>query len=163
MVGKDIEEGRRESQAYDRERPLSYGIRHLVCVRETRKEAVRAAEALIDKSDISNTGTWADMKNNTESTGQMRINEMGSRGNLWLTDTIWMGVNKVRGGAGTMFVGTPEMVAGVIREYYDAGVRHFIMNGWPHKEEAEIFGREVLPLLKDTNPIVLPEPAGVAA
>ena len=96
-------------------------------MRETREEAVRAAEALIDKSDISNTGAWADMKNNTESTGQMRINEMGSRGNLWLTDTIWMGVNKVRGGAGTMFVGTPEMVAGVIREYYDAGVRHFIM------------------------------------
>ena len=37
VVGKDIEEGRRESQAYERERPLSYGIRHLVCVRETRK------------------------------------------------------------------------------------------------------------------------------
>ena len=163
IVGKDIEEGKRESQAYERERPLSYGIRHLVCVRETKKEAVRAAEALIDKSDISNTGTWADMKNNTESTGQMRINEMGSRGSPWLTDTIWMGVNRVRAGAGTMFVGTPEMVAGVIREYYDAGVRHFIMNGWPHKEEAEIFGREVLPLLRDTEPIVLTEPAGVAA
>ena len=163
VVASDIEEGARESQKYDRERPLRYGVRHLVCVRETRKEAARAAEALIDRSDIANTGTWADMKNNTESTGQMRINEMGSRGSLWLTDTIWMGVNRVRGGAGTMFVGTPEMVAATIREYYDAGVRHFIMNGWPHREEAEIFGREVLPLLKDTAPVALPDPAGVAA
>lgn len=163
VVAKDVAEGVERSQEFGRARPLRYGIRHLVCVRETRKEAVRAAEALIAESDISHTGTWADMKNNTESTGQMRVNEMGSRGSLWITDTIWMGVNRVRGGAGTMFVGTPDMVAGVIREYYDAGVRHFIMNGWPHREEAEIFGREVLPLLRDTNPVVLPDPAGVAA
>ena len=54
-----------------------------------------------------------------------------------------------------MFVGTPDMVASTIREYYDIGIRHFIMNGWPHKEEAEIFGREVLPLLKDMDPVVL--------
>ena len=163
VVARDIQEVKKLTEEYPRERSLEFGIRHLVCVRETKEEARRAAEALIEQSDIGNTGTWADMKLRTESVGQQRINEMASRGDLWLTDTIWMGVNQVRAGAGTMFVGTPEMVANVIREYYDAGVRHFIMNGWPHLEEAEIFGREVLPLLKDTDPVVLPDPAGVSA
>ncbi len=162
VIARDIEEGRRESVNFGRKRPLEYGIRHLVCVRETKEEARRAAEAMIDHSAIDNTGTWADMKLRSESVGQKRINEMASRGDLWLTDTIWMGVNQVRAGAGTMFVGTPEMVADTIREYHQGGVTHFIMHGWPHKEEAEIFGREVLPLLKDTSPAVLPEPAGVS-
>ena len=151
----DIEEVTKLSEEYERHSPIEFGIRHLVCVRETKEEARKAAEALIDKSELKNTGFWFDMKNNTESVGQKRINEMGSRDNLWLTDTMWMGVNRVRGGAGTMFVGTPDMVASTIREYYDIGIRHFIMNGWPHKEEAEIFGREVLPLLKDMDPVVL--------
>ena len=73
---------------------------------------------------------------------------MASRESLWLTDTIWMGVNKVRAGGATTFVGTPEMVANQFRQYIDAGVTHFIMHGWPYLEEAEIFGREVLPLLE---------------
>lgn len=163
VIASDIEEGRQESLNYNRDRPLEYGIRFLVCVRESKGEARRVAEAMIDKSAIDNTGTWADMKLRTESVGQKRINEMASRGNLWLTDTIWMGVNQVRAGAGTMFVGTPEMVADTIRQYYQAGVTHFIMNGWPHREEAEIFGREVMPLLRDTDPVILPDSVGALA
>jgi alkanesulfonate monooxygenase len=74
-----------------------------------------------------------------------------------------MGINKVRGGGATMFVGTPDMVAAQIRAYVDAGVTHFIMHGYPYLEEAEIFGREVLPLLKDVDPLILPEPAAASA
>ncbi len=86
-----------------------------------------------------------------------------SRGGLWINDTIYMGVNRVRQGAGTMFVGTPETVANQIREYVGAGVSRFVMRGWPHLEEAGIFGREVMPLLKDLDPVVLSEPAAPAA
>ena len=67
-------------------------------------------------------------------------------------------MNKVRSGAAAMLVGTPEMVAKALREYVDLGVRNFILSGWPHLEEAEIFGREVMPLLKDTNPARLEYP-----
>jgi alkanesulfonate monooxygenase len=57
-----------------------------------------------------------------------------------------------------MFVGTPEMVANQFKEYVEAGVTHFITHGWPYLEEAEIFGREVMPLLKDIDPVILPGP-----
>ena len=57
-----------------------------------------------------------------------------------------------------MFVGTPEMVASQFREFIDLGVSHFIIHGWPYLEEAKIFGSEVMPLLKDVDPFILPDP-----
>lgn len=162
-VAKDVEEVRGLAAEQPRRRPLEFGVRHCICVRETKEEARRAAERMIEGSELGNTATWADSVRTTESTSQRRINEMAARNpSYWLTETIWMGINKVRGGGATMFVGTPGMVARQIRAYVDAGVTHFIMHGYPYLEEAEIFGREVLPLLKDLGPLILPEPAGAA-
>ncbi|MEK6710442.1 MAG: LLM class flavin-dependent oxidoreductase [Nitrospinota bacterium] len=163
-VAKDIQEVRQMAEALPRERPLEFGVRHCLCVRESKEEARRAAEKMAEESEIGNTATWSDSVRTGESTSQRRINEMAKRNaSYWLTDTIYMGINKVRGGGATMFVGTPDMVARQIREYVDAGVTHFIMHGYPYLEEAEIFGREVLPLLKDVDPVILPEPAAAAA
>jgi len=157
-IAQDAEDMRRRAAEFGRESELRFGARmHIVC-RETKAEARRAAEALLEGSDISNTGVWADMKNNTESAGQMRVNELARRGSLWVTDTLWMGVNTVRAGAGASLVGTPGMIAGALKEYVQAGVQTFILSGWPHVEEVEIFGREVMPLLGDTRPLPLEAP-----
>ena len=83
------------------------------------------------------------------------MNELGGRDSLWITDTLWMGVNTVRAGAGATLVGTPDMIAAALRDYTEAGASTFILSGWPHVEEAEIFGKEVMPLLKDTEPVTL--------
>ena len=157
VVAKDIAEAKALSETFERERPLEFAIRHLVCVRETKAEARRAAESIVAGSDAVNTGNWGSASRR-ESVTHQRVTDLASRGDLWVSDTIYMGVNRVRQGAGTMFVGTPEMVAAQIREYADAGVDRFIMHGWPHLEEAEIFGREVMPFLADLKPVSLPEP-----
>ena len=163
IVKKEIDETREISEEFPRERPLEFGVRHLVCVRETKEEARRAAEKVVEGSDLGNISHWADAVRKSKSVSQKRLNEMASRKSYWLTDTIWMGVNQVRAGASTMFVGTPDMVANQIKEYVEIGVNHFIMHGWPHKEEAEIFGREVMPLLKDIDLTILPEPANAVS
>ncbi len=148
VVAKDVKEVRELAGRSGREKPIEFGIRHLVCVRETKEEARRAAERIVSESDVgANLKNWAEAVKQSDSVTQRRVTELAGRGDLWLTDTIYMGINHVRRGAGTMFVGTPDMVAGQIREYMDAGVSRFIMHGWPHLEEAEIFGREVMPLL----------------
>jgi alkanesulfonate monooxygenase len=154
-IAKDVLDMQKRAAECERQDEIRFGVRmHVVC-RETKDEARRRANAIVEGSDISNTGTWADMKKNTESAGQMRVNELGSRDSLWITDTLWMGVNTVRGGAGASLVGTPEMIAEALKEYVQAGVDTFILSGWPHVEESEIFGREVMPLLQDTEPITL--------
>ena len=158
-VEKEIQEVKKLENEFERKAPLQFGGAPFAsaCGKQDKKRGAPWRVGLND-SDIGNTATWADSVRLSESTSQSRINEMASRESLWLTDTIWMGVNKVRAGGATTFVGTPEMVANQFREYVDAGVTHFIMHGWPYLEEAEIFGREVLPLLEDVAPVILPDP-----
>ena len=60
-----------------------------------------------------------------------------------------MGVNRVC--AGASLVGTPDMIAAALKEYVEAGV------------EAERFGRDIMPLLKDTDPTTIEEPASILA
>ena len=155
-IAADVLDMRKRAEEYNRQDEIKFGIRmHIVC-RETKQEAHLAAEKIIEGSDLSNTTAWSEMsRKSTESVGQKRINEMGNRESLWITDTLWMGVNKVRGGAGASLVGTPDMIAKALKEYVEVGVDCFILSGWPHVEEAEIFGKEIMPLLQSTEPIVL--------
>ncbi len=151
QVAADAADMRRRAEVAGRD-DLRFGLRLHVLCRESQKEARRAAHALLENSALENTGVWADQRNRSESEGQRRMNELYASGSPWLTETLWMGVNKVRSGAAAMLVGTPDMVAAALREYVEAGARNFILSGWPHLEEAEIFGREVMPLLEDTQP-----------
>jgi alkanesulfonate monooxygenase len=67
----------------------------------------------------------------------------------------WAGIGRVRKGAGTAVVGTPEQVREGLQEYIDAGVTHFILSGFPHLEEAERVGNTVLPLFTNQRKTTL--------
>ncbi len=157
-IAKDALDMKRRAAEVGREEQIKFGVRmHILC-RETKEEAKKAAQALIEGSDISNVQVWADLKTKSESIGQTRVNELAKGESLWITDTLWMGVNTVRAGPGACLVGTPDMIAKALKEYVDVGVHTFILSGWPHVEEVEIFGREIMPLLEDTEPITLEQP-----
>ena len=42
-------------------------------------------------------------------------------------------------------VGSGESIARCLQEYVDLGIDTFIHSGYPHKEEAERFGKYVMP------------------
>ena len=42
-------------------------------------------------------------------------------------------------------VGDPDQVLGKIQRYIEMGMRAFILSGYPHRDECELFGRYVLP------------------
>ncbi|MGE3650103.1 MAG: alkanesulfonate monooxygenase, partial [Reyranellaceae bacterium] len=56
-----------------------------------------------------------------------------------------------RPGAGVAVVGDPEQVAGTLQQFIDVGCHSFCLSGYLHDEEAERFGRLVMPLLKGRN------------
>ncbi len=46
-------------------------------------------------------------------------------------------------------VGDPQQVADTIQEFIDLGCTEFCLSGYPHDEEAERFGRLVMPYFAD--------------
>jgi alkanesulfonate monooxygenase len=45
-------------------------------------------------------------------------------------------------------VGTPEQIVRKLERYTALGIRAFIFSGYPHRQECELFARQVLPALK---------------
>jgi GMP synthase-like glutamine amidotransferase len=67
---------------------------------------------------------------------------------LEISPNLWAGVGLVRGGAGTVLVGSHAQVADRIEEYHRLGFREFILSGYPHLEEAWRVGDGLLPELR---------------
>jgi alkanesulfonate monooxygenase len=63
---------------------------------------------------------------------------------------LWIPIAAATGAGGntTALVGTPEMVAGAIRDYYDVGVSNFLIRRFKAYEDTVTYGRKLLPLVK---------------
>lgn len=147
QVAEKIARVRKEAEAAGR--GISFGIRLHVIVRETEEEAWRAADRLIRHVDDAAIEKAQKAFAGMDSVGQARMRALhgGKRDRLEVSPNLWAGVGLVRGGAGTALVGSPETVAARIEEYRQAGIDTFIFSGYPHLEEAYLFGELVLPRL----------------
>lgn len=124
-------------------RTLRFGMRIHVLVRETDEQAIADAEALV--ADIpDNFQTMMDKHmSKSDSEGEKRQRDL--REQEWLGPNLWAGIGKARLGVGTALVGSGESIAARLREYVDEGIDTFILSGYPHLEEAQRFGRYVMP------------------
>lgn len=139
-------------------RTLEYGIRLHVIVRRTNAEAWEAAEDLIRYVDEATIQKAQAVYSRMDSVGQARMTNLhgGSTKALEVSPNLWSGVGLVRGGAGTALVGDPDTVAARLQEYADLGIRHFILSGYPHLEEAYRVAELLFPLLPVEVPVVDP-------
>ncbi len=60
---------------------------------------------------------------------------------------LWTGIGRARSGAGAAIVGDPDQVLAKLREYQQLGMDSFILSGYPHVAEGDLFARHVLPKL----------------
>ena len=58
---------------------------------------------------------------------------------------LWTGIGRARSGAGAAIVGDPDQVLAKLEAYRDAGIGAFVLSGYPHKDECDLFARYVLP------------------
>jgi len=135
-------------------RPMNYGIRLHLIVRDTNEEAWAAADSLIRYVDDAAIATAQKTFSRMDSVGQRRMAALhgGRRDRLEISPNLWAGVGLVRGGAGTALVGDAETVAARMKEYMALGIGTFILSGYPHLEEAYRFAELVLPRLKLNHP-----------
>lgn len=155
-VQQKIERARTAAAAHGRE--LDYGIRLHIIARETEDEAWAEAQRLIDGLDPEVVAQIQGGLARSQSEGQRRMTALHGQGgafhrgtdarDLEIAPNLWSGIGLVRGGAGTALVGSYEQVAERIGEYFDAGLGHFILSGYPHLEEAFHVGEGVVPALQ---------------
>ena len=136
------------------DRTLKYGLRSHVIVRETEAEAKAAATRLMSKLDAE-TGEQIRQKSlDTASVGVARQSELRDNADDdgYAEANLWTGVGRARSGAGAAIVGDPDQVAAKLKAYEDVGVGAFILSGYPHIAECDLFANHVLPQL-DHGPL----------
>ena len=157
--------------------PLRFGIRFHVITRDTAEAAwAEAARLLAGMDPEAVAAARADFAG-TMSEGQRRMAELSGRAlaggaggegadagapdgagptaavpddprDLEIHPNVWAGVGLVRGGAGTVLVGSHAEVADRIEEYLALGCEELILSGYPHLEEAWAVGDGLMPELR---------------
>ncbi|MCU0686733.1 MAG: LLM class flavin-dependent oxidoreductase [Polyangiaceae bacterium] len=144
-------------------RPLTYGLRCHVVVRETEAEAWAAAERLVSRIDPAVRGRFLEAARHVDSIGQRRQVELSSAPSLVVEPNLWAGVGLARSGVGVAIVGDPAQVEAKLRSYLELGFSTFILSGYPHWEECRRFGELVLPRFREAGAVAaLGAPRGVA-
>lgn len=150
QIRADLAAVREVAETEGRSRPLRFGLRSHVLVRETAEEARRDAEALIAKaSDRMRANRMDAMGNQSQADAAMReLARASADRDHWLSDTLWAGITTIRHGAGVTIVGDPDQVVDTLQGFIDLGITSFCLSGYPHDTEATRFGELVMPAFR---------------
>lgn len=144
-VGETVRDMRARAERHGR--TLRYGLRSHVIVRETEAEAMAAADRLISRLDLGEGEKIRQRSLDTTSAGvqrQVALREDADESG-YAEDNLWTGIGKARSGAGAAIVGDPDQVVAKLEAYRDVGIDAFVLSGYPHIDECELFARHVLP------------------
>jgi alkanesulfonate monooxygenase len=116
-------------------------------VRDTEAEARRAADRLLSKLDAA---TGAEIRAKSLDSLSAGVQAQAALRESAATDgyaepNLWTGVGRARSGCGAAIVGDPDQVLAKLNDYIDMGIEAFILSGYPHAAEADLFARHVLP------------------
>lgn len=129
-------------------RTLRFGYRVHVVVRETEEEARAAADRLVSKLDDHTGARIRANSLDSRSAGVRRQAELReASGGEYVEDNLWTGIGRARSGCGAAIVGDPDQVLAKLNAYRAEGIEAFILSGYPHAAEADLFARHVLPRL----------------
>ena len=135
-------------------RTLKFGYRAHMIVRDTEAEARAAAERLLSKLDAATGDAIRAKSLDSTSAGvqaQAALREAASDDG-YAEAGLWTGVGRARSGCGAAIVGDPDQVLAKLNDYRSLGIEAFILSGYPHAAEADLFARHVLPRI-DHGPL----------
>ena len=139
-----------KARAAAKGRSLKFGYRAHVIVRETEDEARQYADRLLSKLDEEAGKAIREKSLDAKNYGVQRQQELRSAadGDGFVEDNLWTGISRARSGCGAAIVGTPDQVIAKLRAYQNVGMEAFILSGYPHVNECDMFARYVLPQIQ---------------
>ena len=148
MVRETIADMKERSARFGRS--LRFGYRVHVIVRETEAEARAYADRLLSKLDDEAGRAIREKSLDAKNYGVQRQAELRSAadGDGFVEENLWTGIGRARSGCGAAIVGTPDQVLAKLRAYQAEGIEAFILSGYPHVNECDMFARYVLPQIE---------------
>ncbi len=143
-VAATVSEMRERAATVGRE--LRFGLRSHVIVRPTEAEAIDATRRLVSRLDDAAGAQIRGRSLDAASVGVQRQAELRNSADNdgFAEDGLWTGIGRARSGAGAAIVGDPYAVAAKLNAYCAVGIDAFILSGYPHLAECDLFGRLVL-------------------
>lgn len=129
-----------------RECGVEVSLRLCIICRPTREEAIAVAKAMLPDEEIGREerGILSSSDSQTLHQALAAADDVG-----WLNRNLWAGLVPYYGSSAMTLLGSPQELAEVFLEYKRIGVTQFIISGWPKLDEMNIFGRDVLPLIRE--------------
>ena len=136
-----------KAKALGYNRTVQFGLRVHVIVRETEAEARKYASKLISNLDYNLGNDIRDRAQDSKSLGVSMQSELRSKSDkdFYVETNLWTGIGLARSGCGAAIVGDPDQVYNKLKRYMNLGIRSFILSGYPHHNECELFAKYVLP------------------
>ena len=128
-----------------RERGINVCLRLALVCRRTREEAVHVVESLLPEDRRESITTLKDDSQMYREGAKMTSDA------YWLNRSLWTGFVPHYGPVWTTLLGTPRELADAFLAYKQIGVSEFIISGWPEVDEMALFGKEVLPLVREAE------------
>jgi alkanesulfonate monooxygenase len=130
-------------------RKLRFGYRVHVIVRETEAEARAAARTLVSHLDPTVGDSIRNKSLDSKSFGVIKQVQLRDSADDegYAEPNLWTGIGRARSGCGAAIVGDPDQVLEKLKAYQAAGIDSFILSGYPHARECDLFARYVLPKL----------------
>ena len=152
-----MENMKEKAAAY--QRTVQFGLRVHVIVRETEREARAYADGLLSKLNLDLGTAIRNRAQDAASLGVARQSQLRAQADekYYVEPNLWTGIGLARSGCGAALVGNPDQIVAKLNRYMDMGIRSFILSGYPHQRECELFAQYVLPHLKTVS---LPEVFG---
>ncbi len=126
---------------------IESGLRFSIIARETRKEALQAAQLLLSGGNKDWTSKNYSKNGDSESMNSL-FEKSNDDSNHWVGKTIWTGAVASYGVSAVALVGSYEEIINELLAFKKIGVSNFIFSGWPNKEALQNFGENILPELR---------------
>lgn len=120
-------------------------LRLAIVCRPNREAAIQVIDDILEYASDSQKAL--NLPNRSDS--QMYREAAAAPKDAWLSRSIWAGFKPYYGPVWTTLVGTAEELANAFMAYKRIGVSQFIISGWPEVDELQLFGAEVLPLVRE--------------
>ncbi|MET0238985.1 MAG: LLM class flavin-dependent oxidoreductase [Sphingobium sp.] len=132
-------------------RTIEFSLSLRPILADTEEAAWKRADAILERTREQRAAIGLkDFDGVPKSEGSARLLLAASQGQR-LDKRLWTGVAKVTGAGGnsTALVGTGEQVADALLDYYDLGIKTFLIRGFDPLDDAVQYGRDLIPLVRE--------------